>query len=74
MSDIIDDANHQAELALQFQLRNRRTEGPAATGFCLFCTTPLSEGARWCDAGCRDDHERATRAAQRNGRRDVQST
>lgn len=71
MSDIIDDANNQAELALQMCLRTRRPSGPTATGFCLSCETPVGEGMRWCDANCRDDFERAERAGQRNGRRDV---
>ena len=73
MSDTIDDANHQAELALQLQLKARRQAGPAATGFCLSCEAQLEEGKRWCDAHCRDVHDRMVRAAQRNGRRDVQA-
>ena len=67
MADTIDDANHQAELALQLQLRQRRETGPAATGRCLFCTTPLSQGMRWCDAQCRDAFERLQRNGRRNG-------
>jgi hypothetical protein len=70
MSDIIDDANNQAEMALQLQLQARRAAGPAATGLCLSCEAPLGQGLRWCDADCRDSHDRVTRAAQRNGRRD----
>ena len=69
MSDIIDDANNQAELALQILLQARRAAGPAATGFCLSCEAPLEPGLRWCNVHCRDDHERVTRAAQRNGSR-----
>jgi hypothetical protein len=68
MPDIIDDANNQAEMALQLQLLARRRAGPASTGFCLSCAWPLPDGHRWCDADCRDDHERVLNAAQRNGR------
>lgn len=69
MSDIIDDANNQAEMALQIQLRARRPEGPVATGICLSCEAELAEGKRWCNNFCRDDYDRMTYAAQRNGRR-----
>lgn len=29
-----------------------------AKGRCLFCSTPLKSGLRWCDAHCRDDWQK----------------
>lgn len=69
MSDLIDDANNQAELALQIQLRARRLAGPDPTGRCLHCDAELAPYLRWCDADCRNDYERVESAAKRNGSR-----
>ena len=70
MSDIIDNANDQAEMILQMELKRKREAGPEATGACLACDEVVPEGARWCDGDCRDDYERIVRAQRRNGRRD----
>lgn len=63
MADFIDDANETAELFLQAALRKSQGKGkaPLATGFCLNCQEKLAEGARWCDADCREDWEKRGR-------------
>jgi len=61
MSDIIDDANEQAELILALQLRQRRKEGQAPTGKCLWCDEPVADPRRWCDKECMEDYEHFNR-------------
>lgn len=58
MTDIIDQANDQAEMIANAYRAIRRPEGPRATGRCLFCEESVTDGRRWCDAECRDDWER----------------
>ena len=56
MSDIIDQANEQADMHLQFALRQRRpTLKPI--GRCHNCGEKLQAGL-FCDADCRGDHDR----------------
>lgn len=60
MADEIDRANDRAEHDLQRAIDTARQVKPVAlqTGECLQCGEALSiAGARWCDAGCRDDWE-----------------
>lgn len=59
MADIADVANETLELELELAgaLRARRPEGPAFTGFCLFCNESMGKNMRWCDAECRDAWE-----------------
>lgn len=62
--DIIDQANHQAELALELQLKARKpTLQPI--GCCHNCNETLPEGQLFCDASCAQDWEhRSNREAQ----------
>lgn len=60
MGDLIDRANDTADTFLSAALSARRDEAPSATGACLFCRKPVPPPARWCDAGCRDDWEKAS--------------
>lgn len=60
--DIIDQGNVAAELFRRAAESQRKPEAPAATGFCFNCEARLRPGARWCDAGCRDDWQREQRA------------
>ena len=55
--DISDTATRHEELRREIALRERKPEGPAATGLCLFCSEPVPPGHRWCDTDCRDDWE-----------------
>lgn len=61
MADFADlgSAREQQDLALS--LKQRKPEGPQATGFCLNCDEPLADGARWCDEHCRDDWQQDQR-------------
>jgi hypothetical protein len=61
MADELDRAEQAIETMLAIQINNARqpSESVVATGFCLFCESPISElGRRWCNADCRDDWER----------------
>lgn len=60
--DIADKAQQhiEREHALALAAARSRKTGPEATGECLWCGEPLDDDRRWCDAGCRDDWERAT--------------
>lgn len=40
-------------------------KGPEATGHCLNCGEELADGARWCDADCRDDWQKRESARAR---------
>lgn len=57
MPDLADLADERIELDLAFALAERRPSGPPAVGWCWNCGEPLHNGARWCDAECRDDWE-----------------
>lgn len=50
-----DRATIREENARDDALRERKPEGPVATGQCLNCEKPLADGARWCDSECRDE-------------------
>lgn len=58
MSDLADRAEADIEHELAEALRLLKAEGPAATGFCLYCKEPLPADARWCGTGCRDEWQR----------------
>ena len=59
MSDIADITQERAESEAPYLLAAaRKPEGPAATGVCLWCEYPLTEGMRFCNADCRDDYQR----------------
>lgn len=65
--DIIDQGNEAAELFQRAALSKRKPKGPEPTGFCLNCEAEVQLGMRWCDADCRTDWEKRTRAeAQRD--------
>ncbi len=59
--DEADRANQEVERGLSEALRQRRPEGPVATGRCLCCDEPVEEPRRWCDSICRDDWQRIQR-------------
>lgn len=65
----VDVSVNQQEATLAAQLNERRAEGPAATGFCLYCDKPLPEHMRWCNADCRDDWEHDQMLHDRGGLR-----
>lgn len=55
MSDEADMAQMHIERAVEIALNQPRDNGPAATGFCLNCDTPLLPTHRWCDHDCMTD-------------------
>lgn len=55
MSDDLDLASDREYLARHFAQSIRKPEGPAATGFCLYCEDFVVAPLRWCNADCRDD-------------------
>lgn len=59
MSDDADRADETLEFLLSLELRKaQHCAHPEATGTCLNCGAFVTDGARWCDADCRDDWER----------------
>ena len=61
------DMAHEADLTRMSRLlRGRLRPALAFTGSCHNCSEPLKEGC-FCDAECRDDHERRFRARMVNG-------
>lgn len=59
MSDEADRGNETAEVFLDAALSKRVPEGPRPDGRCHNCGAYLRlNGARWCNAECRDDWER----------------
>ena len=54
MDDNLDRANEELEIGLAHALRQRKPEGPKATGKCLWCDEATGKDQRWCDAWCRD--------------------
>ena len=65
--DEADAADLTQEQALTAALRRRHATLPAV-GQCYSCAEPVADGARFCDADCRQDFERAERARRMNGR------
>jgi hypothetical protein len=67
MADLIDLAQQQQERLQTAREKYGRGLAPApeATGFCLNCGNPLTDGRRWCDAECRDDSDRRDRRDRR---------
>jgi len=58
MADDADITQDRAEI--EDRIRKKYTthnQEVKATGWCLYCSEPLSKGLRFCDADCRDDWE-----------------
>lgn len=45
------------------------TDDLAPCGICYYCDSIVPPGCRFCDADCRDDHERLARAEKIAGKR-----
>ena len=59
--DDMDVAQEVERQMLELQLRMRKPV-PERTGYCANCDALLLNGGAYCDALCRDDHERRERA------------
>ena len=72
MSDEVDltQARMEREEEIRRKLREQRSiEPPAYHTECNWCGDPTENGARYCDANCRNDHWRYQSAKKRNGER-----
>jgi len=56
-ADPIDEAAEREQLLIDIALKNRPKPGMTFTGKCHYCEEPISKG-HYCDASCREDHER----------------
>lgn len=63
MADDIDRANETAELLRAAAEREAREwqEIQPGTGLCMNCGATIGGTGRWCNAECRDDHQRYTK-------------
>ena len=69
MADIYDRATEREEMDREIALRARKPEGPKATGSCLHCGEPVTDGRRWCPGvECRDSWERNAAKAKTESR------
>jgi hypothetical protein len=59
--DIADASDDQVTKFTEHAMRLKRPEGPAPTGWCLWCEDPVENPKRWCCAECRDHYEHAAR-------------
>lgn len=77
MANEADEAAVAEELFLQVSLansRNRVTNSPVATGFCLNCDAAIERPKRWCDGDCRDDWQRMENAKRHASGRTLLTT
>lgn len=56
-----DESEHALRLAA-----SRKPDGPQANGFCHWCDEAVAHPLRYCDAECRDFHERELKVKGRN--------
>ncbi len=65
MADAADRASEVEQLLIDAALSTRPSPKLVlGCGRCLHCDEPIDPPRRWCDAGCRDDYEKAQRAEQ----------
>lgn len=63
-ADSVDEAAALQEMMVANALANRQMQPSMVyTGECHWCETPIDTG-HFCDAECREDHERIERAKQ----------
>lgn len=69
MSDVIDMACEREQRDRELAIANAARSAPAMppTGVCYYCQDEVSEGARFCDAYCRDDFSALKSAEVRRG-------
>lgn len=56
-ADPIDEAAQREQQLIDVALANRPRPAVEFTGKCHYCEETISKG-HYCDAGCREDHER----------------
>jgi hypothetical protein len=57
MSDLIDEANHRAEIARLAAISNIPRPSNIRSTKCLNCQEPLKKRYNFCDLDCRSDYE-----------------
>jgi hypothetical protein len=64
MTDIIDQASFQEEMARAAALANARNKKPLLTPHCICynCAEPIAIDYLFCDVDCRDDWQKRTNA------------
>lgn len=68
MADIVDTAQDHIEKTMADAIRAARAPiKQQANGSCHNCNAPVPHGLLYCDALCREDHEREQQAKRRNG-------
>jgi hypothetical protein len=70
----MDDADRAKEIEqmtidLAIAAACSSTSGLSPCGVCYYCDAIVPPGCRFCDADCRDDHERQQRAEKIAGKR-----
>jgi hypothetical protein len=70
----MDDADRAKEVEqipidLAIAAARHAATTPAPCGICYHCDAIVPPGCRYCDADCRDDHERQLRAEKIAGKR-----
>ncbi len=69
MSDDADRADQHIAAAVQSALNQlHKASRLHSNGRCHFCDEVVSNALLFCDADCRDDHEKEQAARQRTGR------
>ena len=70
MSDVIDMACEREQRDRELAIENATRSTPALppTGLCYYCYAEVPEGARFCDADCRDDLSALKSAEARRGK------
>lgn len=56
--DICDIAQKSIEFLTDVAIHAEVKDDATATGYCLYCGEPVSDGKRWCCVECRDEWER----------------
>lgn len=71
MSDVFDQATEREERDREAAVERARRQAALLpyVGHCLFCGESLPEPRRFCDADCRDGHERVEKQRNIQGRR-----
>ena len=60
-ADILDEAAEREQQMIEIALANRPKPNMVYTGECHWCEEPIDKG-HYCDAKCREDHEKYLRA------------
>lgn len=64
MADVADLAVAESDIYLAVEINNARRlaeHSPHTAGHCRWCGDPTPQGHSYCDADCRDDHEKHAR-------------